>query len=320
MDRGRLVFAALILACLVGATAYGGSVDVIFGSSVGVPNDKSGEIATNVYSEIYVAEGLPWMPGNNQYIDAAEPTYQGGSHPADEPAGYTESVLYMDIGGGTAYPVGTYRHLWGFQEGEFTIGGLNTDAVFYVRTGVHDLDTYGLYWDSGLTESADEAVQISANGQVLGVLTPDASSDPVWKTFSTAVAPDASGNISFGANARFTWDPSSEDLPPAAGSQSGCRVEHIELFLAGDANEDGTVSAGDLAILAASYGATSGAAWGDGDFTLDGSVGAGDLAILAANYGKDALASASAPPAVTPEPTSLALLVLGGLGLVRRRR
>ena len=53
----------------------------------------------------------------------------------------------------------------------------------------------------------------------------------------------------------------------------------------GDANGDGTVDVGDLGILAANYGLTSGATWAKGDFNNDGKVDVGDLGILAANYG-----------------------------------
>jgi hypothetical protein len=53
----------------------------------------------------------------------------------------------------------------------------------------------------------------------------------------------------------------------------------------GDANGDGVVDVGDLGILAANYGVTSGATWAMGDFNDDGVVDVGDLGILAANYG-----------------------------------
>jgi beta-xylosidase len=76
------------------------------------------------------------------------------------------------------------------------------------------------------------------------------------------------------------------------------RVEQIELinppvpdytnFIPGDANGDGMVDVGDLGILAANYGKTSGATWAMGDFNGDGAVDVGDLGILAANYGTNA--------------------------------
>jgi hypothetical protein len=52
----------------------------------------------------------------------------------------------------------------------------------------------------------------------------------------------------------------------------------------GDANLDGYVDVGDLGILAANYGMTSGATWLVGDFNGDGAVNVGDLGILTANY------------------------------------
>jgi hypothetical protein len=54
--------------------------------------------------------------------------------------------------------------------------------------------------------------------------------------------------------------------------------------LPGDANYNGTVDAGDAAILAGNWG-MSGMNWGDGDFTGDGMVNAPDASILAANWG-----------------------------------
>lgn len=59
----------------------------------------------------------------------------------------------------------------------------------------------------------------------------------------------------------------------------------------GDANGDGAVDVGDLGILAANYGTTSGATPREGDFNGDGAVDVGDLGILAANYGTQASGS-----------------------------
>jgi hypothetical protein len=54
----------------------------------------------------------------------------------------------------------------------------------------------------------------------------------------------------------------------------------------GDANGDGKVDVGDLGILAANYGITSGATWDKSDFNNDGKVDVSDLGILAAHYGQ----------------------------------
>jgi hypothetical protein len=60
------------------------------------------------------------------------------------------------------------------------------------------------------------------------------------------------------------------------------------VMIAGDANGDDKVDVGDLGILAAHYGTTTGATLSMGDFNGDGAVDVGDLGILAANYGTGA--------------------------------
>jgi hypothetical protein len=74
----------------------------------------------------------------------------------------------------------------------------------------------------------------------------------------------------------------------------------------------GAVDAADLVVLAQTFGLAGDFGYADGDFGGDGMVDAGDLARLAGNFG------VIVHP--VPEPMSLGLLALGGVGLLRRRR
>jgi hypothetical protein len=91
----------------------------------------------------------------------------------------------------------------------------------------------------------------------------------------------------------------------------------------GDADNDGKVDVGDLALLAGNYGKYDGFCDGEelidcvtfeqGDFNYDGKIDVGDLGILAGNYGY------GVSGASVPEPLSLLFLTLGGVFLSRRK-
>ncbi len=92
--------------------------------------------------------------------------------------------------------------------------------------------------------------------------------------------------------------------------------EKIMYTLGGDANLDGTVTLSDFAILRSNFGKT-GMQWDQGDFNYDGTVSLSDFAILRSNFGKTLGPAAAISSA--PEPATLGLLAMGGLGLLVRR-
>jgi autotransporter-associated beta strand protein len=162
------------------------------------------------------------------------------------------------------------------------------------------------------------------------------------------------GTPAYGVGYADGSDPYLNNEGPAAG------VEEVKLTLLGDLNLDGFVNSADFILFANSFGKTGGtaAAWDHGDLNYDGSVNSADFILFADEFGKglgtvsstdggltlaqgglDAaqvqqfnqigtdlgissteLAQLDLKVAAVPEPASLGLLVIGGLGLMGRRR
>src|SRR5271170_3477990 len=100
--------------------------------------------------------------------------------------------------------------------------------------------------------------------------------------------------------------------------------------LLGDANLDGTVNSEDFTPFSHNVG-QSGMMWDDGDFNYDGTVNAEDFSPFSHNVGQSASLAAAAGDLVgaggiasadlpMPEPASAGMMVVAGLGILRRRR
>src|SRR5208282_3579024 len=111
-----------------------------------------------------------------------------------------------------------------------------------------------------------------------------------------------------------------------AGLPSG-EIE-IMFTLLGDANLDGTVNSEDFSLFSEHLG-LSGMMWDDGDFNYDGTVNSEDFSLFSHNLGQTASLAASAGVLEAanginltnvPEPMSAGMMVMAGLGILRRRR
>lgn len=97
-------------------------------------------------------------------------------------------------------------------------------------------------------------------------------------------------------------------------------IEVIQIPLLGDLNNDGFVGIDDLNIILSHWNEEAGVGnFQIGDVTGDGLVGIQDLNTVLGNWHAGTL-----PPAetnsVVPEPASIAMLLLGGMSLLRRRQ
>jgi autotransporter-associated beta strand protein len=122
------------------------------------------------------------------------------------------------------------------------------------------------------------------------------------------------------------------------GNPAGLASGQIEIMytLLGDANLDGKVNGSDFNLMATNFNQAVTAGWDKGDFNYDGKVNGNDFVLLAANFNQfasqsaissadetalDAFAAANGISLTSvPEPASSGLLLVAGLGVLRRRR
>jgi autotransporter-associated beta strand protein len=123
-----------------------------------------------------------------------------------------------------------------------------------------------------------------------------------------------------------------------AGNPAGLASGQIEVMytLLGDANLDGKVNGADFNLMATNFNQSVTAGWDEGDFNYDGKVNGNDFVLLAANFNQfasqsavsaadeaavDAFAAANGISlASVPEPASIGMLVVAGVGMLARRK
>jgi len=99
----------------------------------------------------------------------------------------------------------------------------------------------------------------------------------------------------------------------------------LAIWVQGDANDDGKIDGGDLALWQQNYDPlglnADNNTFAMGDWNFDGKIDGGDLGLWQQNYNPLGLPTSvgDAPLAEIPEPATVGLLLLGGGALVRLR-
>jgi autotransporter-associated beta strand protein len=118
------------------------------------------------------------------------------------------------------------------------------------------------------------------------------------------------------------------------GNPAGLYRGQIEIMytLLGDANLDGKVNGTDFNLMATNFNQAVTTGWDKGDFNYDGKVNGNDFVLLADNFNQSAVSAADLAAldafavangislANAPEPACAGMMVMAGLGIVRRRR
>ena len=121
-----------------------------------------------------------------------------------------------------------------------------------------------------------------------------------------------------------------------AGNPANLATGTIEVLytLLGDANLDGKVNGIDFNLMATNFNEAVTDGWDKGDFNYDGKVNGIDFDLLAVNFNQLASQTSEADVAAldafaaangislssVPEPATLGLLMVAGMGVLRRRR
>lgn len=336
---GRLVLGAVVVAAMggLGATSAHATLTLDLEAPGGTPNSPlktytptgSGPISLNVYADI--TDGANSGVSGDQLGGLFAAFDAAGSGGASGTLTSSLSSDFNQIPPGAAQAGGTYNY---------------TDTAGNVHNGIGNLvsgtTSTSPAYDSSTSDNWFFPLYLNNTGGNINVFDPNGS--PLTAggvngayflvgTLSLDPGSSSSGSITVTPTVR---DQTATSSPTAVWKENGVVVApnlatSIGSYVAGtgvtinfgsgpiqnpgDVNGDGVVNTLDLNIIVGNWQKT-GETFSQGDLNDDGVVNTLDLNQVIGNWQKTYSASVIA----VPEPTSLCLLGLGGLAVLRRRR
>jgi autotransporter-associated beta strand protein len=302
-----------------GFTVQSGTASIVLAGNVGLTKTTSGTVVlsgVNAYTGLTTVSTGTLAYGINNAISTGGVTISGGTLSV---SGYSDLVGAVTLASG-AIAGGTLTSTSGFAVQSGSASAVLAGGVGLTKATANTVVLSGVNVYAGLTTVNAGVLELaaSAQGPVLGVGGSDIKAGKIVFDYSGS-SPAATIQSLLAASRASGWTSgqfrsSTADASHALGwADDGLGKVTVAYALYGDTNLDGAVNGTDLNVVLSYYN-TSGATWGKGDVNYDGVVNGTDLNAVLSNYNQSI--GMTAGDVAVPEPGTLALLVMGAVGVM----